>query len=168
MVDIQYLLVLEKEQERVTTFIMRWWNQALSRKLPWCSDRWTNHLEQEWELVLQDLQWLSTSEIRVERMYFFSLIISTDLPRLVQRFQRFLDVCLQPLVTSQHYRQRWVLFRRESHLLRTDLLHLFRLYMYQPMTLLTRLRLQHLHIWMLLQFFQDQSLSLVSIQPLTR
>ena len=48
------------------------------------------------------------------------------------------------------------------------LLHLFRLYMYLPMTLLTRLRLQHLHIWMLLQFFQDQSLSLVSIQPLTR
>ena len=69
---------------------------------------------------------------------------------------------------SQHYRQRWVLFRRESHLPRTDLLHLFRLYMYQPMTLLTQLRLQHLHIWMLLQFFQDQSLSLVSIQPLTR
>ena len=72
------------------------------------------------------------------------------------------------LVISQHCRQRWVLFRRESHQLRTDLLHLFRLYMYQPMTLLTRLRLQHLHIWMLLQFFQDQSLSLVSIQPLTR
>ena len=104
----------------------------------------------------------------VERMYFFSSIISTDLLRLVQRFQRFLDVCLQPLVISQHYRQRWVLFRRESHLPRTDLLHLFRLYMYQPMTLLTQLRLQHLHIWMLLQFFQDQSLSLVSIQPLTR
>lgn len=75
---------------------------------------------------------------------------------------------LQPLVISQHCRQRWVLFRRESHLLRTDLLHLFRLYMYQQMTLLTRLRLQHLHILMLLQFFQDQSLSLVSIQPLTR
>ena len=79
-----------------------------------------------------------------------------------------LGLCLQPLVISQHCRQRWVLFRRESHLLRTDLLHLFRLYMYQQMTLLTRLRLQHLHILMLLQFFQDQSLSLVSIQPLTR
>ena len=88
--------------------------------------------------------------------------------QLVQRFQHFLDVCLQPLVISQHCRQRWVLFRRESHQLRTDLLHLFRLYMYQPMTLLTRLRLQHLHIWMLLQFFQDQSLSWVSIQPLIR
>ena len=57
----------------------------------------------------------------------------------------------------------------ENHIYQERILsHLFRLYMYQPMTLLTRLRLQHLHIWMLLQFFQDQSLSLVSIQPLTR
>ena len=39
---------------------------------------------------------------------------------------------------------------------------------YVPADDLTGLRLQHLHIWMLLQFFQDQSLSLVSIQPLTR
>ena len=38
----------------------------------------------------------SISVTKVERMCFFSLIIFSDLHRPVQKFQHFLDVCLQP------------------------------------------------------------------------
>lgn len=75
-----------------------------------------------------------------------------------------LAVCHLRLVTSQHFRQRWVPCRRELHQPRVDLSHLYRLYMCLRMTLQTLLQLQHLPIWMLQQFFPDQLLSLVSIQ----
>ena len=45
----------------------------------------------------------------------YSLITYSVSFRLVQKFQRFLDVCHQPLVISQLLQLRWVNFRRELH-----------------------------------------------------
>ena len=53
-------------------------------------------LEHVCVLLRQDLQWLNISVMRSIRMCFYSLIIYSVSHRLVQRFQHFLDVCLQP------------------------------------------------------------------------
>ena len=53
--------------------------------------------------------------------------------RLVLRFRHCLDVCRQPLVISQLYRQRWVHYRSELLQQRMVQSHQFRQSMYQPM-----------------------------------
>ena len=72
------------------------------------------------------------------------------------------DVLL--LVISQHLQMRWVSFRSESLLPRKDQSRQSRPYMCQPMTLQILPQPQHLRIWMQIQFFQERSLSRVSIR----
>ena len=44
---------------------------------------------------------------------------------------------------NQHLRQKWVNYKNVSVQLKTDLLHLFKRFTCQPMTILTRLQQQH-------------------------
>jgi F-type H+-transporting ATPase subunit beta len=57
------------------------------------------------------------------------------LPRQVQRYPHFWDVCLQLLAISQHWQRKWALCRSGSPPPKEDPLHRYRLFMCRPTTL---------------------------------
>ena len=74
---------------------------------------------------------------------FSSSIISSVSHKQVLRFLPYLAVCHLQLVTNQHLQLKWVDYKNVLHLLIKVLLHRFKRFMYQPMTIRIRLQLQH-------------------------
>ena len=77
---------------------------------------------------------MNISVIRSTEMSFCSSIIYSVSPKQVPRCLRCLAVCLLPLVISRHWLLKWVNFRKESLPQKMALLHLYRPFMYLPMT----------------------------------
>jgi len=89
MVVIQSSPESEKEPEKEMIFITKWLHQELFTLMdlvldvPWSMDRWTNPLEPELESDLPVLPSLNISEMKKEKMSCCSLIIFSDLLKLV-------------------------------------------------------------------------------------
>ena len=164
MVVIQCLQVLGKEQERVTISTMKWLPQVSSilvedQDVPLFMDKWMNPPVQEQELDWQDSQSQSTSETRKEKMCCFSLTISLDSHKHVQRCLPFWVVFHLPSVINPHWQQIWDNYKKELQQQRRDPSHQCRLFMYLQTILQIQHQPQHLLTWMLPLCCQEHSLN---------